>query len=187
MVFFLASVELGLSGIDRVWKQPQSPTDSPANASESTAAIGISWRDRPAWFRSLWLIVAVLLALACLDLWIAGLGRTLAEGLVAAAYNGQAPPPLSRLFPRIAQDGYKTPLHLYLDKIDVLFGLRVGLAPVLASATLALWKIGFPSNFASYPGKWLRRWGPLLAAGCVLGLATSIRILPKAFDPAPGV
>jgi hypothetical protein len=48
---------------------------------------------------------------------------------------------------------------------------------VLLSAALALWKIGFPSHYARFPGKWLHRWGPLLVAGCLLGLTTSIRIL----------
>jgi hypothetical protein len=175
MVFFLASVELGLSAIDRALHTPLSPPASrPGSAADSPAA----WRQRPARFRTLWLAAAALLVLITSDLWIAGLARSAADALVAAAYHGQAPALINKLFARLATDAYKTPLPLYLEKVDVAFvWLRLALIPVLLSAALALWKIGFPSHYARFPGKWLHRWGPLLIAGCLLGLTTSIRIL----------
>jgi hypothetical protein len=174
MVFFLVSVELGLSAIDHAFQPSRTPPAQP----EATAKTSPPWRVQAAWFRLVWLTAAILLVLFGLDVWIGNLTRSAVHALVAAAYHGQAPALISKLFARLATDAYKTPLPLYLDKVDVAFvWLRLALIPVLLSAALALWKIGFPSHYARFPGKWLHRWGPLLVAGCLLGLTTSIRIL----------
>jgi hypothetical protein len=174
MVYFLASVELGLTAFDHLFQHHPSDPPPPSTKAEP----GSPWRTRPARFRTLWLAAAALLTLVTFDLWISTLSRSAADALVTAAYHRQALPLINRLFARFATDAYKTPLPLYFDKVHAaFFWLRLALTPLLAAAALALWKIGFPSHFARYPLRWLRRWGPLLLAGCVLGLTTSIRIL----------
>jgi len=42
---------------------------------------------------------------------------------------------------------------------------------------VALWRVAFPVSFSITLANWLRRWGWVVVAGCVLGLATSIRAL----------
>jgi hypothetical protein len=174
MVFFLVSVEMGLSAADHALLNSHPLSIEP----KGTAKTNHPWRLQATWFRVVWLLAAILLVLFSLDLWIGSLCRLAAHAIVAAIYRGQAPAFITGIFDRFATDAYKTSLSLYLDKVDVAFyWLRMPLTPLLAAAALALWKIAFPSHFATYPGRWLRRWGPLLLAGCVLGLTTSIRIL----------
>jgi hypothetical protein len=178
MVFFLASVELGLTAIDHAFQKRHRGTAGLPSPPGTTTNTGTPWRTRRPWFRAIWLAAATLLVLITSDLWITTFVRSTAEGLVAAAYHGQAPALITRLFALVATDAYKTPLPLYLDKIDIAFiWMRLAVTPLFPVAALALWKIGFPSHYARFPGKWLRRWGPLLVAGCLLGLTTSIRIL----------
>jgi hypothetical protein len=170
MVFFLASVELGLTAFNQLFQDnpPQPPPSRTASR----------WRARPPWFRAICLTGVVLVMLITVDLWITGFSRSSAIAMLAAAYHGRAPALIARLFAYFATDAYKTPLALYLDKLANTFvWLRIVFTPLLALGALGLWKLGFPSHYVSYPGKWLRRWGALLLAGCVLGMTTSIRIV----------
>jgi hypothetical protein len=174
MVFFLASVELGLTAFDHLFKEQAANR----HASSSPPKADPTGWGRPTWLPAICLAAAVMSMLIILDLWVSGFVHYAANALVTAAYSDQAPPIITRLFAHFATDAYKTPLPLYLEKVDAaFFWLRLALTPILAAAALALWKIGFPASFAANPARWLRRWGPLLLAGCVLGLTTSIRIL----------
>jgi hypothetical protein len=177
MVFFLASVELGWTAVDRyVAERTRSePTKGDAGGTQprSVAAEGglIPRTQR-------WLLVAlaVIVLLALMDLWLFKVGDRIVRGLLVDTYQGTGPAWVAAVFGRVAQDLYKTPLQAYLSKLDrFLFWVRLPLTAILLAGGLALSRRALPLSFARSMGTWLRTWGLLLVAGGVVGLTNSIR------------
>lgn len=170
MVFFLGSVVAGWAAADRLALTPPTRTDERSTADD--------WRSLTPRTRHIILAVVVLGAALLLDQWVVhGLVR-LAESVVRSAYQGASLPLINRAFERVATDAYKTPLPLYLDKLDrAAFWLRLPVsAGLLAGAWWGTVKC-FPRSSGRRLRTWCNQWGLLLLAGVLVGATTSIRIV----------
>lgn len=170
MVFFLASVTLGWEAVDRL---------RPGAAGEPRpSAVVPEWRRFPPGARVLIAIAAAVLLGLVLDLWLFGGTLKAAHAVVEAAYGGRSFGWVNDLFARVATDAYKTPVGLYLAKVDRgAFWLRF---PATAVLFIALrWGIGrvLPIWTAARLCLWERRWGLLVLAGAAVGATTSIRLV----------
>jgi hypothetical protein len=177
MAFFLASVEVGWTAADS-WKSTASKrVEERGRAIVSTTAAE-EWKMRSKAERILVLAGGGLGLLLILDLWWAGGIQSAGRAVLSGLYRGQGPTILVELFSRIAEDAYKTPLPAYLARLDGLFAWwRILASLVIAGAGLAVWRVAMPASSSAILGRWLRRWGLVAVAGCVLGLTTSVRIV----------
>ena len=179
MVFFLASVELGWTAVDRLsaGRGRPGPRDGVADDPPRRSP-AVEWRSAPRAQRWMIILAAVIILLLLMDVWLFHMGEGSLRGLLVDAYQGQGPRLIAATFARIAQDAYKTPLEAYLSKLDrfVSWG-RVPLTAALLAGGVALGRRAFPRTYARTVGARLRTWGPLFVAGAVLGLTNSIRIL----------
>jgi len=177
MVFFLASVELGLTAIDRLRLLPGRPVPGP-EPEDPGSVPKEPWRRLLRGLRSTWGLLAACALLLVIDLWFTRFGEQLSKDLVATAYTGGGPDWLARLFASVATDAYKTPLEAYLAKVVQGFlWIRLASLPVVLAMALGLWRASFPENYRRSMDGWVRRWGGLIVGGAVLGMTTSIRIL----------
>ena len=182
LAYFILAIAIGLAAVDRL---------RPRNAAvEGQAADGLA-SDRPGWLTSLaadmsslrktrWALVGVgLLALGSAvvaTLWGA-VFLPAARWMLEAAYHGNAIQPIQLIFDRVATDAFKTPLSLYLDKLDLVYAwAKVPLAGVWLILLLTLIRARLPL-FWQRGGAYVPQGsGMLLVAGGVLGLADSIRV-----------
>lgn len=176
MVFFLASVELGLSAADarnRAASASASRRARPDPLSRQTGSSAGSGRAQ----RLALAIVGLLIAIVMVDAWLLGNVQDAARLLLARVYAGEGPGFLLEVFERVAEDAYKTPLTAYMAKLErALFWGRIAVTPLAAALLLRCWSGLLPASFARF-AQWMRAWGIVLAAGIVLGLAVSIRML----------
>lgn len=119
-----------------------------------------------------WTLLAAALAALLLrsDILLAAL-----QGLLAAAFQGQAAPPLNAVFRWLARNAGSAPLQAYQIKLAVWVGaIKWPGAAALGLATLLAWSLPLWR-----PDHGLRpRWPSYvlaMAAGTTIGLATSIR------------
>ena len=97
------------------------------------------------------------------------------QGLLTAAYQGQAAPPVNAVFRWLARNAASAPLQAYQVKLVVWVGaIRWPAVAALGSVTLLAWSLPlwrpdprFRSGWSSYL--------LVLAAGTTIGLATSVR------------
>lgn len=185
LALVLFSLATGLSAADRL---EQLVTEgNPAQGKQGPRVrwhpLGLELQRLSSRRKILAALVVVTVFLITLDLVVDGLLNGIAEGLVVSAYNGRAPALVQGLFDRVATDAYKTPLSLYLDKLDVAwFGVR-WLSPlglVLAGwvtlsrflpRTAQAWGWS-PSQVLPLQWDWL-----LLATAILLGLTICVRQL----------
>ncbi len=175
MAFFLASMATGFAAADS-FRQDRQPTR------ESTLRhVGLQWvRDWRAASRVRRAVLLVLIGggvLLAFDLLVSQRLFELTQSLVESAYRGEAWGPINTLFQQIAQDAWKTPADLYLEKAARLYAWGQALGVGL---TVAVWALVSRSIFDPAPARsWLRdRRGPikLAAAAATLGFCTSIRV-----------
>ena len=101
------------------------------------------------------------------------------ESVLGQAYNGHALAPLQALFDRVATDAYKTPLPVYVDKLELIYAwvkipVAGGLLAGLAMVELA--RCRFPRAWMAFKRSLpVGMWG-MAGAGAVLGLTNSIRV-----------
>ena len=176
MAFFLASVELGWTAVDRWASLSATPPRGP-DAKLRPSLSGQWYRLAPI-MRAAVVAVGLLSVLLLFDLWLAGTLHQAARNLLAQIYDGRGPSILVGLFQRVAVDAYKTPLDAYMAKLDrFLVWTRIIVPPLLVVGMIALWRVAFPVSFENSAGGWIRKWAVVLVAGCILGMATSIRML----------
>jgi hypothetical protein len=97
--------------------------------------------------------------------------------ILKVAYRGDAWLPFQELFNQIAQDAYKTPLDLYLEKATIIFSwVRVPVAVILSGILIAvgLTVMNLQQNQGSFQVMISSYW-PVVLAGIVLGIAGAIR------------
>jgi hypothetical protein len=169
MVFFVASIVAGWAAVDRL-------TDEAAAGPREDGQV----EDRlpPSNPRRLVAGAAVVVAAwLLLDLWVFHGLLTLAENVVRGAYEGSLGV-IHQLFSRVATDAYKTPLALYIGKVDrAAFWLRLAATAIVAGG---VWWGGvkvFPSSIGRRLEASRRRWGRLVLAGLLVGATTSIRLV----------
>jgi len=140
MVFFLGSVELGWTAVDRLVAErtrSEPMGGRPDGAQHRSPAE--EWRSSSRILRWLILLSAMIVILALMDLWCFEVGHRMVRGLLADAYQGHGPAFLVTLFGRVAQDLSKTPLEAYLSKLDrFLFWVRLPFTAVLLAGGLAV-------------------------------------------------
>jgi hypothetical protein len=176
MVFFMASVELGWTAVEarlRVEGTPPNGADGPRRV-----GIAAEWKRLHLGTRVALATGVTAALLMLLDLWWFGGVHAASGRLLTEAYAGRGPMMIVELFGRIAEDSHKTPLSAYLAKLDSFFvwgRLVVSLAAV--GGALGAWRLTLPESFSDVLGRWTRRWGMVVLAGVVLGMATSIRLL----------
>jgi hypothetical protein len=183
MTFFLASVLLGVLGVDAFHKR----LVEPHQASEGhVSTFKGAWRVlRGRWIsagrrgRRLLVMLIALLILSTLELFL--LRLIVLPGLQALlrqAYQGTALKPLNQLFNRIAQDAYKTPLELYLQKLQSAYFWGAVLFLFILVVLLYFLSKKVFCEVRAKPGtvEWVKALVLFLIAGVVLGLTISIRV-----------
>ncbi len=182
MVYFLLSFVVGLCTIDRLsWRPPWRLGATSGGDVEAGDGIEPRSNDDRAGSRPLKAILRwsafVLLLLSALMTLMGILFLPILNGLLSQAYSGNAIAPLQRVFDLVATDAYKTPLSLYMDKLDLIYAW--------VKIPLTIGWLGAAGFFLrrSMPGVWhkvYRRlpqgWAGLIVAGVLLGLANSIRV-----------
>ena len=177
MVYFLAAVELGWTAVERyiaAKEEAQVPTDG----IPFSAAFGEDWKRLRRGTRILILSAFAVAASLLVDVWFGGALHAAAVSLLSQLYAGQGPAWLVSLFQRIAVDAHKTPLAAYVAKLDSFyFWSRIVASGMILAGGVLLWRLAGPRSYDRLVRPLIRRWGLVLAAGIVLGLATSIRML----------
>lgn len=174
--YFILSVAIGLAASDRLaWPEP--PTDSGASELGLRKAVAQDLKSNGGlvgWVLvSFWGLVAIIL----ICLLLAWIFLPLAAGILAEAYAGAAMAPVQTVFDLVATDAYKTPLALYLNKLDLIYAwAKIPLAAILLAAA---WRL--TRKCLAQTMKAIARLGPrgvlwMAGAGVLLGLADSIRV-----------
>lgn len=89
-----------------------------------------NWEEIPLPRRWTWTVGLILALVMAIDTACSLIAYPMMRGLVRSAYQGTAPALIAKLFNRIAQDAWKTPLDAYLLKLEIAhFWLRI---PLLA-------------------------------------------------------
>lgn len=183
MAFFLATVSLGFHAVDRLSKPVPQHREGNKGEVKSPSRWGIpgmcrDWKASRRHQRVIFSVALCFFLLSVLDLFVFHRTLRFAKEGLSEAYRGTGPRVLVTLFQWIAQDAWKTPLDLYMDKLTetymwARFPLVVGLAslPLLASSMV----------FNLRP-VWVRlskrrAWLDLALAAVVLGLCASIRVV----------
>lgn len=186
LALVLVSLAVGLEAVDRL-PRPHLGSASDMEGEDAGGSAWTQFRDelrripRP---RAIGLgLVSAPIMLVGLDLTFGGAFRSAAEGILASAYAGHAPPLIQTAFNRIATDAYKTPLALYMDKFDLVwFVVRMASAMSLLAAGWVILNLFFPRSARAWGWSWGRAWswhwswGMALAA-LLLGLTICVRQL----------
>jgi hypothetical protein len=182
MALFILSVAVGLAWLDQMGRSNGALAETSSGRGSGTAPsrwqrIGAEWSDLGVGQRRLLLGFCILACLLASDLWIVHAIENTGRGLIVAAFNGQAPPPIQRVFEWIATDAYKTPLDLYLAKYDAaIILLRQILPPVLIFSALVACSIRLPSFGETWGVSKKAALNPvLLASAALFGLAVCVR------------
>jgi hypothetical protein len=172
MAFLLATVTIGFTAADEL--KPGAVGEI-GNARHRFGIRPLWAQFVGVWRRAHWinkLLLSALLAVTVvvgLDLFVYKQSLVIMHNTVEHAYNGVAWGPINTLFRYIAEDVWKTPLELYIAKVDRFFGwsryLVVGMLSILV----------FLASKRIFG--WSRRYLVLVAAGVVLGACTSVRVM----------
>jgi hypothetical protein len=180
MAAFTASVALGLVAADR-WrrtKRKEGEAEQPNLAwRHRFRSIVTDW-EAASWERRIGLALATIVGgLVTVDAVTKLVFLPWVLKTVSAAYAGTASPIIIQAFRLVAQDAYKTPAQLYLDKAQALYAwVRIPLVLLAFIPAAVLIRHVFAASLNAWGRTWLRQQRALLLAGIVLGLCTSIRV-----------
>lgn len=167
MSYFVLAVILGLEASDRLRPRAAMATDPKTHA--QGRAVGIR---RLIAMTGMGLMGALAVASLANLVFLPA-----ARNVLAKAYQGTAWPPIQAVFGMFATDAYKTPLGLYVDKLELVY------AWAKVPLTLLWLSLGAWTVRRRLPIMWGRAAALvptgmplLLASGVVLGLANSIRV-----------
>ena len=180
MTFFLATIVLGMRAID-AWRSLDPKVSKGLAANSGPLARSDStreWSIMTPLHRSVFLALFIVALLLVLDLWIEQMIYPWIQRVLSQAYAGDSHPWILAAFERIAQDAYKTPLDMYLNKLDKLYiWARIPLSILLVGLPALYAYRLFPNTFKMKTSKLLRKWGPLILAAATLGITISIRLI----------
>lgn len=178
MSFFIVTMALGFRMIDAGSSLADNPSHDVGNPqSHFRKGFSNSWKHRSKVMRVAIVLTALATLAILIDLWGEFWIYPKLQALLEAAYRSDAATPLQNLFDRVATDAYKTPLVLYLEKLDKAFLWSRALAT--AVSLLLFFKIGyllFSDRLSPAHVNALHRSGPVILAGISLGLTSSIRL-----------
>lgn len=174
MSFFLLSILLGFRMVD-VFLAPLRPAHGVQENETRMDVVLCAWKEAPGRSRRLVLAITVIWLLSVITLFGGTSILNDAIGnLVRGAVTGGKQPFIGTLITSIAADIHQAPVDVYVQRSLVLF-LRLKIIYFLLSGALVVWmyKRKFPSIVhLLHP--------TVIAAGVMLGLTTSIRILGPA-------
>lgn len=177
LVFFTLSVASGMWAVDktRTSLQAESPKEEQIRSESFRARLHHDWRQASVGRRITALSVAAIGFIEAVDVLFLGRQIGLAQRILASAYKGEAWSPVQRLFTSVATDAYKTPLSLYLSKLDWAYWIGRSFL-LMAVLAVLIWLVRwiFPESL----GAFLRSGRAAVAAllsGAVLGYAVAIR------------
>lgn len=180
--FFLASLVIGLAaaGPGRDSRRPQAGEplkDGRQPLGEFTLRIRTEWERLRPGVRLVLTGIGLIALLLMIDLLVVGAIHRTGQSLVAAAYDGEAPAAVQRLFTIAASRAHETSLDLYLAKFDLYYGyLLLTAIPSLAVAYLMAVSLALPSIGQLWGfSRGVLRQPALLGSAVLLGLTTCIR------------
>jgi len=177
MAFFLASVVVGLTLVDRLALSVDTRGGSAQPSRPLPTVLRSEWEVLSPCRRALAVLVLFLLGLVLVDALLLEAPLRLANQAIQAAYSGQAPGPLTELFNRIAEDAYKTPLVEYQFKAAWAYGAvgRVAEGMVALLLACALLSRLFPASSQGFWAGLRPHWGLAVLAGGLVGFTVAIR------------
>lgn len=182
LAYFILAVALGLAAADRLRPRltPTGPRPTGGRAPADAGCRGAFIRDLRSLGRGRRILLGISLAafgLALLASLLGGGFLPAARGALEAAYDGRAIGPIQLAFNRIATDAYKTPLSLYLDKMDLVYAwFKVPLSLLWLALFLVSVRAGLPSVWRTSVAHLPTGLVLIVAAGAMLGLADSVRV-----------
>lgn len=179
MAFFLMSLALGWRALE-AWQARLGKAADWAHGSAEPFIVRLrrEWRSIESWGGRTALFVSLaIIALLLVDSWAEIAILPSLRNILVQAYEQRAFSPLQALFNHVATDAYKTPLELYLAKLETAyFWLRLVTTLVGMGSLLGLTRWRFPETYAAVLKPRLQLWIPLLFGAIALGLSTSIRL-----------
>jgi 4-amino-4-deoxy-L-arabinose transferase-like glycosyltransferase len=183
MSFFLASVVLGMIAVDHLHERIVFHDKSSGTNEKPWQEMWRNWLTTWMGLRKTKRIflIALLIALTLLflELFIfKALILPWMQTTVYNAYDGNAIEPINWLFKRIAQDAYKTPVSMYIEKINSAYNIgRILLLIGLSFTSYLIWRNTFKKDRSKFSFKqWSGEHYILLLAGAILGITISIRV-----------
>lgn len=124
MSFFSLTLALGLLAADALRPEILAPanelTAQMARRGDPSPMHG-DWRKMKPILRVFIIFILILMGFILLDLAFDWILLPSFEKIIEDAYHGKAWVPINQLFAHIAEDAYKTPLPLYLEKLNRIF------------------------------------------------------------------
>lgn len=181
LAYFTLSIAAGMFARDRL-ERASKKTSAPYPKSEVGSPNLVSEARREFFsldtFRQWLLVIAVaILVWFTVDILFGFQFLPISKQELSLAYHGQALPLLQAWFDRVATDAYKTPLNLYMQKLDMVYGWMSGVMVLVGVSGLALllrWQM--PSTTGTFVHGYGQGVGAFIAAGVLLGLTDSIRV-----------
>jgi hypothetical protein len=183
MSFFLMSVVVGVIGVDHIRErfviQGKSTVSNNHPWSETWEKVSNAWMELSRIKRVFLIILLVAFVLLFVEIFfLKAIFLPWMEQLVVRAYEGIAIEPINTLFRRIAQDAYKTPVSMYIKKLNDAY--TIGSIMVFLSVLIAVltpWRNIFDKKRRTVSVvSWIRAHYIFLLAGAILGITTSIRV-----------
>jgi hypothetical protein len=170
MALFVLAVATGILAVDKSHHAQISPEandypplSKPSRARRSSIAV---------------VLVVLIGAVAAIDLLRWGLLYQAITRLLGMAYAQTGPGWLNDLFRGVAQDAYKTPFPLYVQKMSLVYAWTSAVLGLVILAVLVMWATRWlPPARAKSLRRDLRLGLILASAGAVLGACTSTRPL----------
>ena len=179
MVFWMVTIFLGLQ-LGDTWSEVNRPgvrlATKKSHRSFITSLVE-DWKSQSVGVRIAFLILIVSVFVFFVDLFSSRCILPLGRNIIIKAYSSESPSLLFKAFRTIAEDADKTPLSVYLQKLDDLYfwaripAFLIGLV-VLRSAIKGLFPKTFVKRILPLEGRTLL----LLLTGISLGLTQAIRI-----------
>ena len=183
MAFFALTMVLGLAMVDRFLG---AGPDRPASA--FGPALRAAWAEEPRRARrAAFVLAALALSIAVVSVFVHRPLREAVEGVVRAAYRGEAWAPINQLFVRIAEHAAQVPVEDYLQRANHFTTVAVilalgGIAGVALVVAGRLWPNGARAGLSALGDDFRQGLdGPLplalLPAAIVLGMCIAIRTI----------
>jgi 4-amino-4-deoxy-L-arabinose transferase-like glycosyltransferase len=180
MAFFTASISLGLLAVDKMASVGHKPggLEVEQEWAEKSDQLRSEWRTSKISFRALLLGTVIVLILFLGGFFLTNLGGRLLSKILKQIYEGSSLYIFEIIFGVIAEDAYKTPLSLYIQKLDTaIYWLKI---PILIMLLAAVYYVGrkiFRNTYQQYLDQRMEAFTLLALAGMILGMTSSIRLL----------
>ena len=182
MAFFTAAVVVGLIAVSH-WNRGTASDGGTEARQSGVSDVGLwhsfveDFRQAPGALKALLILELLLGALVAFDVAEGLVILPWIQSIVGDAYLGRAWEPINRAFRLMAQDAYKTPVSLYVEKARTTYmWLRLPIVLLAFAPAMVTSRRLVARTIDSLGRDWIRARLLLLAAGVTLGLCTSVRV-----------